>query len=66
MSEESGSRYKAQLLALSEGQVLVRKARKFELPISIRLNDRRGGQIDPPSPRPDRVKINVLQLLGLM
>ena len=47
MSEESGSRYKAQLLALSEGHVLVRKARKFELPISIRLNDRRGVKLTP-------------------
>ena len=35
MPEDSGSR---QLLALSEGHVLVRKARKFEL------------QIDPPPP----------------
>ena len=41
MSEESGSRYKAQLLAL------VIKARKFELPISIRFNDRRGVKLTP-------------------
>ena len=46
--EESVSRYKAQILTLSEGHVLVRKARKFELPSSNIIKMGGEYQIDPP------------------
>ena len=52
---------KAQLLALSERNVLVRKARKFELPRSntfsvITKNKTKRVGVTPLPPRPNRVK----------